>query len=553
MNRTSEIDSRQELERRLCQNSLAHYVYTTARHFIFEAWHILLFDYLEALFKGDITRFMAFVAPRAGKSEVISVLFPSWAVGKRPSTDILQLSYAKELAAGFGRRVRDIVLDPDFQATFPGVHLNEMLRGAMHWQIENPDKDAQNGTYWAAGVEGGIAGKGFDLGILDDPHSEQDRDSPAALKRVSDWFGPGFRSRRQATGITPAVIALIMTRWNPADLAGFLMDEEKQGGEFADKWTKLKIPAILDKETADRLRPHADTARHFNQLRENAKAAIQGRTPKTLKAYEYEEGGSYAPQRWPMHELKIQQAGMSSRDWQALYLQNPSEEQGNILQRSWWKPWDSSVPPNLDYVISAYDTAYEEDSSADYSARTTWGAFTDQTGLQHLILTEAWRARVSFPELKKEVKNHHKHTKPDVILVEKRASGTSLVQELKRTGMPIVAWLPPGITQAGKVMKSRAKIPLAHAVAGIFESGRVHYMTNNREIEDVLDECAEFPFSKNDDYVSTVVMAVLRLRKGNMVDTDQDQDEEDEDDQDNDQPYTRRGLRLVASRGQRLQ
>lgn len=545
--RTAKIRERQELERRLAQQALAWYIYATAPFYIFEEWDFLLFEHLEALYRGDITRLMCFLSPRAGKSEKISVRFPAWAIGNRPSTDLMQVSYAQDLAAGFGRQVRDQIMDPDYRALFPGVGIREDLRGAKHWEIENPDKTQKPGVYWSAGITSGIAGKGWTLGVIDDPLSEQDMFSNAAADMVNKWYGPGFYTRRQASAVT--MIGIVQTRWMHNDLAGFLLKQAAGGGEFADKWTQVKIPAIVDQITADKLNKYSALAQHMNQLRENQRAAIYNETPKPQPRYNYEQGQSYAPRRWPLPELMRQKHGstMSARSWNALYMQEPSDDEGNIIARKHWKPWNSAMPPPCDFLMACYDTAFEEDEQADYSARTTWGVFRDANDVVHGILLEAWRGKVDFPELKKEVIQHHKHYHPDKVFVEKRGSGISLIQELRRTEVPVQAWLPPGATSGGtKGARARSKIPRTHSCTGMFESGRIHYMANDENIEQVINETAVFPHGDSDDWHDTVTMAVLKLRISYSVGTDEDRDDDDDD---NDEPriITKRHLRLVHS------
>lgn len=495
------------------RESLICYIKRIWPWFVIEEIHILIAAYLEALAAGDLDRLMIFMPPRSGKSLMASVAFPSFYLGHYPARKIMQASYAAELAVGFGRQVRGIVAEDVYQETFPGIGLTPDNKAAGRWAT------SQGGEYFAIGVKGGQAGRGFNLGVVDDPLSEQDADSEAAKRFVREaWWGPGFYTRRQPEA---SAILMMTTRWSAADLPGYLLELGKND-RTADQWTVLSIPALLDDEAAEKL----------NKVR-GSKLLSPSKTGKPMP---FRSGDSFAPRRWPLKELKRQKANIAQRSWEALYQQNPVQEEGAILKRHWWQRWPADLPGvTCIEVIQVYDTAFEEGEENDYSARTTWGVFKhqDHEKLERgcCILLDAWRGRVDFSDLRKEAMRAYKdgmraannggYGGVDRVLVEKRASGHSLIQELRRADVPVSAVV---------FAKGKSKLARAYAAQVVLEQGCVFYGSDSVARE-VIDECADFPFGKHDDWADTCIDAWLYLRNRyhlKLKDEPNDEDEEDE-------------------------
>ncbi len=513
----------QELENRRRQGparrSLVEFIRAVAPWFIVEEIHLLIAGYLEALVRGEIDRLMIFLPPRAGKSLMASVFLPAWYVGLHPHRKVMQASYAAELAVGFGRQVRALVTDQDFQGIFPGVDLQPDNKAAGRWALNG------GGEYYATGVTGGIAGKGFNLGVIDDPLSEQDANSAIAKKRVQEWYGPGFYTRRQPEA---SAILYMATRWAKDDLAGYLVTRASEE-RSADQWTVLSIPAVLDETAAELL---------------NSVAGDKLLTPhESGKRIRYRAGASFAPRRWPLRELLRQRANMSSRSWEALYQQKPVEDEGNILKRSWWRElpdgeFEEIKRERVSYTVQVYDTAFEEGEENDFSARTTWGVFehTDSVAgfarTRHCcVLLEAWRGRVAFPELRAQAMKSFREQKPNRVLIEKKASGHSLIQELRRAGVPVTA-----------IKTEKDKVSRAYAAQVVPEQGGVFY-PDRPWAREVINEAADFPYGEHDDWTDTCIHAWLWLRRAYQV---QLADEDREDDRE-EQAGDRSGVTLFPS------
>lgn len=535
------------LHRLYCSNSLIAYTRAIAPWFIVEEVHCVIASYLEAVAKGEIDRLMIFAPPRTGKSTMSSIIFPSWWTGKFPTDKIMQIGYKTDLPKRFSRQVRGILASHEYQTIFPGVGIASYARAAGYWQYFDINDEylnaAKHGEYQAAGVTAGIAGSGFNLGNWDDPLSEQDKDSKIAKDRVWEWWGAGFYTRRQ-----PERNAIVgtMTRWATDDLAGHLLDAEKNGG---DKWEVCNIPAILD----------GDTARKIYII---AKAYDALDDVKEMKA-----GESFSPVRIPTKELLRSKANMTTRDWLALYMGAPVEDEGAILKVKWWKLWPKKTPPECVFTFQMYDTAFEEHERADYSAMTTWGVF-EYTGRDgrttfNMILLDKWKRRIEAPDLPKVVTAfchglnafetdeekrqvfsiiHGENVpyvpslitahKPDSVMIENKASGITLIKELRRRqkpAIPVRPWNPPrGLD--GKASKQMGKFARAQLSTLVFEQGAVWYMDRDWSAE-VIDECGKCRFDgsgESDDLPDTVTAAVIYVRQTYRVELEAEINEKQE-------------------------
>lgn len=527
------------LHRLYCQNSLISYTRAMAPWMILEEVHCAIASYLEAVALGEIDRLMIFAPPRTGKSMMSSVIFPSWWAGKFPTDKIMQIGYKTDLPKRFSRQVRNIVMSREYNTIFPGVEIAQYARAAGYWNFMDINEEYHNvaraGEYQAAGVTAGIAGSGFHLGNIDDPLSEQDKDSKIAKDRVWEWYGPGFYTRRQPGR---NFIVVTMTRWATDDLAGRLLDAGKHGG---DRFEVLNIPAILDGNTARKLYL---IAKGYDALPET----------KELKG-----GESFSPVRIPTAELERSKRNMTTRDWLALYMGSPVEDEGAIIKVAWWRLWPKDEPPECVFVFQMYDTAFEEHENADYSAMTTWGVFEytarDGRSTFNMILLDKWKRRVEAPDLPKvvtaychgsdsfeekdrkevielcrgeglktKIVGHH----PDSVMIENKASGIWLIKELRRRtnpAIPVKAWNPPRGTNGEKGKYARAQLSTL-----VFEQGAVWYMDKDWAAE-VIDGCGKCRFDgsdESDDLEDTVTAAVIYVRQTYRVETESEINEKAE-------------------------
>ena len=461
---TPEItDRRLKLELRLaqmdevkgCREDFLTYVRKVWPEFIAGAHHRMVAKKFEDIANGKIKRLIINMPPRHTKSEFASYLFPSWVIGRAPKTKIIQTTHTAELAVSFGRKVRNLLDTGEYKAVFDDVGLQADSKAAGRWSTNH------GGEYFAAGVGGAITGRGADLLIIDDPHSEQDALSDTALEQAYEWYKSGPRQRLQPGG----AIVIVMTRWSLKDLTSKVL--KAQGyAENADQWEVIEFPALMP------------------------------------------SGESCWPEFWKKEELEGVKASLSVAKWNAQWQQNPTSEEGAIIKKEWWQRWKEDEVPELEYVIQSYDTAFSRRETADYSAITTWGVFSPkQGGPPHLILLDAKKGRWDFPELKNQALKQYNFWEPETVIVEAKASGTPLTQELRQVGIPVVNFTPS---------KGNDKVTRVHSVSPLFESGMI-WAPDERWADEVIDECAAFPHGEYDDLVDSTTQALMRYRQGNFV------------------------------------
>jgi predicted phage terminase large subunit-like protein len=418
--------------------------------------HKKIAEKFQQLKDKKLKRLIVNMPPRHTKSEFASYLLPAWIMGHAPKTKIIQATHTGELAFRFGRKVRNLMDHEDYKRVFKDVELSADSKAAGRWETN------KGGEYFATGVGGAITGRGADLLIIDDPHSEQDALSETAFDNAYEWYTSGPRQRLQPGGI----IVIVMTRWSTKDLTGRLIGAQK--GIKADQWDLIEFPAIFPSS-----------------------------------------GNPIWPEYWKKDELLSVKASLNEQKWQAQWQQQPTSEEGSIIKREWWMKWESKTPPNnIQHIIQSYDTAYSKKETADYSAITTWGVFTSEAdGKVYLILLDAVKGRWDFPELKRKALAKYKEYEPETIIIEAKASGLPLTHELRQIGIPVTNFTPS---------KGNDKHVRVNAVAPVFEAGQV-WVPDERWAQEVIEECAAFPFGDNDDYVDSTTQAVLRFRQGNFV------------------------------------
>ena len=214
------------------------------------------------------------------------------------------------------------------------------------------------------------------------------------------------------------------------------------------------------------------------------------------------------------------------KKWNAQWQQQPTNDDGAVLKRNWWRRWKHDEPPECSYVIQTYDTAYSKKETADYSVISTWGVFVPSADSgPNLILLSVKRGRWDFPELKRVAKDEYRYWNPDNVLIEAKATGTPLQQELRKMGIPVTMYSPGG-RKSGQ-----DKISRANAVAPILESGMIWYPEQQEWAEEMVEECAAFPNGSHDDQVDAAIMAWMRFRQGNFMSLATDEEDEEKQQQ----------------------
>jgi predicted phage terminase large subunit-like protein len=450
-----------------CRESFLFFVQQMWPIFISGKHHKIMADAFERVANGELRRLIINMPPRHTKSEFASFLLPSWFLGRFPEKKIIQTAHTAELATGFGRKVRNLVSSDAYSKVFD-TKLSTDSKAAGRWNTN------KGGDYFAIGVGGAVTGKGADLLIIDDPHSEQEakQGNPAVFDGVYEWFTSGPRQRLQPN----AAIIIVMTRWSKRDLTGQII--KNSGKDGVDQWETIDFPAILP------------------------------------------SGTPLWPGFWSKEALEALRSELPVSKWEAQYQQNPTSEEGAIIKRDQWRIWEESKPPQVSYIIQSWDTAFEKNNRADYSACTTWGVFDypDSNGnlKANIILLDAFKQRLEFPELKAKAYEAWKEWEPDTLIVEKRAAGAPLIYELRKMGIPMSEYTPG---------KGNDKISRVNAISDLFASGMV-WCPDTRWAEEVMDELASFPNGDHDDLVDSSSQALMRFRQGGFISVATDEEDE---------------------------
>lgn len=473
----SELEKRQTREE--AQRDFLAFVRTQWPEFISGAHHRRIAKLFEAVAAGEKKRIIINLAPRHTKSEFASYLFPAWFLGKYPKKKVMQVSNTAELAEGFGRKVRNLLETDEYKTIFPEVELRADSKAAGRWNTNF------GGDYYATGVGAALAGRGADVVIIDDPHTENEAiaaiGNPGVYDKVYEWYTTGPRQRLQPGG----AIIIVQTRWSLRDLTGQILETAAQSeSKKIDQWEVFEFPAILD------------------------------------------SGKPLWPEFWPLDALEAIRAEIPVHKWQAQYQQNPTSDENALIKRGDWQIWEKDEPPKVDYIIMAMDTAFEAKQTADYSAAVIFGVWNNPEDNEqpNLILLNAWRGKLEFPELKQKTKELYKEWEPDSVIIEKKASGAPLITELRRTGVPVQEYTP----SRGAANSPNTKVVRLNAIVDIFASGKV-WAPRKRWAEELIDEVASFPAGRYDDYVDCVSLALSRFRAGGFVGTQHDIIEEEAD------------------------
>jgi predicted phage terminase large subunit-like protein len=456
------------IKREKAQVDFASFVKEMWPGFIDGRHHKVMGKKFQEIADGKLKRLIINMPPRHTKSEFASFLLPAWFLGKFPGKKIIQTSNTAELAVGFGRKVRNLVDSEQYAKTFPNVSLRSDSKAAGRWATN------AGGEYFAIGVGGTVTGKGADLLIIDDPHSEQEAalaaTSPEIFDKVYEWYTSGPRQRLQPGGS----IIVVMTRWSKKDLTGKILQSmiDKDG----EHWEVISFPAILP------------------------------------------SGNPLWPEFWSLPELEALRLELPAGKWNAQYQQEPTSEEGAIIKREWWRLWEPEKPPRCEFVIQSWDTAFTKSERADYSACTTWGVFykDENQNDPNVILLDAYKKRMEFPELKEKAFNYYKEWEPDAFIVEAKASGAPLIFELRAMGIPVQEFTPS---------RGNDKMVRINSVSDLFASGKV-WAPATRWADELIEEMAAFPNSDHDDLVDSSTQALIRFRKGGFLRLQTDEEDE---------------------------
>ena len=451
-------------------------------------FQIELIEALDALEKGTLgtNNLLITMPPRHAKSTFGTVLFPSYFMARRPNRYIMSCSYNSQLAMDFGRQVRQVVEDKSVPQAFPNFILSTESRAADVWRTE------EGGAYFAVGVGGTTSGRPANLLLVDDPiKSREDAESMTQRNKTWNYYTSALATRLQPEGdSSPPKQIIILTRWHPDDLAGRLQSTEDWR---ENRWTHVNFSAIKVSKSKNKTR----------------RRLLEPTDPMYLGVEEYraispykryvasEEESALWPERFSLEELKRRQR-LNPREFASLYQQQPYIEGGNLIKTEWWRQFPSDLSPeNFVTLVIAVDTAFKKTESADYSVAVVAGM--DRNG--DIYVVDVLRGKFDFPELKQRLIRLNSRWRGRglrAMYIEDKASGQSLIQELKReSGMSIIPY---------KVVHD--KVARVNAILPIIEGGRVFIPESAQWLDEFIDECVSFPGGSHDDQVDAVTIAI---------------------------------------------
>ncbi len=447
----------------------------------FDNWHIdAISEHLQAVVEGRIKRLIINIPPRHMKSISVAVALPAWTWTIQPEKRFLFASYASSLSIRDSVKCRRLIDSPWYQAHFGGTF---QLTGDQN-QKQRFEND-KTGMRIATSVDGALTGEGGDIIVIDDPHNVREAESSAVREGVLEWWDQAMQSRLNDPKTGAFII--IMQRVHEKDLTGHIL-----ANELGHEWDHLCLPARYE-------------IGHPTHTR----SSLGFTDPRT------EEGELLWPARVDNSTLENLERSLGSYASAGQLQQRPMPKGGGILRSEWWEPWDKPELPEIEYVIQSWDTAFSTKEKTSYSARTTWGVFKSR-GQMNAIVLDMWYDRVTYPELRRIAQEAYNDYEPDAVLIEKKASGQSLIQDLRVAGVPVIEYMP-----------DRDKEARAHASSALLEDGRIYYPSDKKWAKNLIDICAAFPATENDDIVDTCTQAWLRLRKGWFVTHSEDYEDDD--------------------------
>lgn len=416
-------------------------------------WHIdLMCAELQACLRGETKRLIINVPPRSLKSLTASVAFPAFVHGHDPTANIICVSYGQDLSTKLALDCRNVMTSPWYRATF-GTRLSPAKQGT------NDFMTTRNGTRLATSIEGVLTGRGADFIIIDDPLKPDEAVSDTHRKKVNAWYDGTLLSR--LNNKVDGVIILVMQRLHMDDLVGHVLAQEK--------WKVLRFPAIAEQDEE-----------------------FVYTTPYGIEHHKRLTGDILHPEREPREVLDLMRQRIGEYNFSGQYQQSPIPPGGGLVKKDWFKYYEPGTQPQGMQVIQSWDTANKPTELSDYSVCTTWGIEGKK-----IYLLDVLRARLTFPELKRSVQQLQQRFRASVVLVEDKASGIQLIQELRYAGMAVKEIKPVDT----KVMRMNAQ-------TAQIESGFVYLPTGAPWLAQYLSEMTTFPFSKHDDQVDSTSQAL---------------------------------------------
>lgn len=475
----------QQVRKKRAKNNLLEFIKFTKPNYVVNWHHKLVCEDLDDFLVNPDRRFLIITfGPRRGKTEVVSRRLPAYYFGKFPNNKIISCSYGDELSSELNREVQQIMDSPEYGVVFPNTKLprsgmkssekKNKIRTSKQFDLVNFE-----GGMVSAGVDGPITGKGFHLGIIDDPIKNSDEaQSATRLRKIWNWYDTTFSTR----GMPNHKIIIMMTRWSEGDLVGRLL-EQAQSTPDAPNWEVLCFPEIYDEN-----HPWV----HPKDPRKN--------------------GEVLWPQAFSEREVLAKKATSSVKNWNSLYQQLPTPDEGVVFHREDFNYYTLSSLPEIEYTMLSVDCAFKKTEQSDYVAMGMWGVSGPNKYLLHMV-----KERLDFPAtIEKILSVLHLYPNVRKVLVEDKANGPAVIATLKKKISRVVGYTP----KESKEARANAVSP---QVAGgnvylpdpLDRDTRLKMPWCVKGVDEFLTEVCAFPYAPNDDLVDMMTQALLDIGEQN--------------------------------------
>ena len=423
----------------------------------------LMASRLQACLDRQITRLIINVPPRSLKSHGASICFPAFVHGHRPSAQIICASYGQDLANKLSLDCRTLMGSEWYRGLFP-VQLSPRKQSVQEFLT------TANGFRLATSVGGVLTGRGADFIIIDDPLKPDEAVSQTQRQAVNDWYDHTLYSR--LNNKRKGCIIIIMQRLHEDDLVGHVLEQES--------WEHVRLPAIAEKD-------------------ETHQIVSLGRA----RTVQRRAGEALHPEREPVEVLENLRRTVGEYNFAGQYQQSPAPLGGGMVKGKWFQSYvPGEEPARFDRIVQSWDTANKSTELNDYSVCTTWGQKNKK-----IYLLDVLRGRRDYPDLKRAVHEQAERFRPASILIEDKASGTQLIQELVRDGVYGVTCYQPTMD---KVMR-------LHSITSTIENGFVYLPTKADWLAEYVHELTTFPSGKHDDQADSTSQALDWIKQGTHV------------------------------------
>lgn len=448
-------------------------------------WHLdVMCEMMEAVAKGEINRLIINVPPRSSKTTIISICYQVWRWLHDPSRQFLCLAHSGKKARADATKARNVLNSRWFRDRW-----GHKFHLAADANAKDRFETNHGGHRLSFGMTTMLAGENADEIIIDDPHDPDSAKSEADRGTVLDNYDDSISQRLNDPGA--GAIIVIMQRLHPLDLTGHIITNAEKG-----EWVHILFPQEFEPD-------HPMMNDHTRRLDPRSKF-----------------GELLWEDRFPAYYVRRRKKTMTALGYSGQHQQRPNPAGGSVIRKEHWRPWPKDIPiPDFEHTLHSWDTAFTEDDIKKNarSAMTGWAIFwNERRGRYGIMLTRAFAKHLEYPALRKAAKTITLKDKPDTAIIEKKASGISLIQDMRKAGIPVASYTP-----------DKSKLARAYAVSAMFESGMVYYPEGKRWAQEVIDECASFPNGVYSDLVDTVTQALIRIRNMQYFNHPDDMDDED--------------------------